>query len=92
MPVMGFGLACVGLIVKDDVEVRVQVFYGLGERGRGGHRPVDQNDGVLRGIRAVELSVNSILPLNVEHSDFGLHHGSDSSESSVCQTDNAPRL
>jgi hypothetical protein len=60
MPVMGFE-ACVGLIVKDDVEVRVQVLTVWANDAVVDIDPLTRMM-VFCGIRAVELSVNSILP------------------------------
>lgn len=73
MTVMDFGATGVGLVVQNHIELRVQAFHGLGEGGRGGQRAVDQDDGLFSSIRAVELRVNPILTLYIQHSDFWPH-------------------
>jgi len=71
--VVGLRLARVGLVVADHVELRMQVFHGLCKRRSRGHRAVDQDDGLLCGVCAIELRVNPILTLYIQHSDFWPH-------------------
>ncbi|MNI75162.1 hypothetical protein D3C73_1312910 [compost metagenome] len=73
LAVMCLGLAGVGLVVQHDVELWVQVTYGLGERRRGGQRAIDQDDCLFGRIRAIELRVNPILTLDIKYSDFWPH-------------------
>lgn len=71
--IVSLGLARVGLVVQHDIELRVEVFGGLCKRRSGGHRAVDQDDGLLCGVCAIELRVNPILTLYIQHSDFWPH-------------------
>lgn len=71
--VVGFRAASVGLVVADHVELRMEVFHGLCKRRSRGHRAVDQNDGLLCGVCAIELRVHPILTLYIQHSDFWPH-------------------
>lgn len=73
VPVVGLGLARVGLVIQHDVELRMKVLDGLCKRRGSGQRAVDQNDGLLCGVCAIELRVNPILTLYIQHSDFWPH-------------------
>lgn len=73
MQVVGLGLARVGLVVAHHIELWVKVFHGLCKRRSRGHRAVDQNNGLLCGVCAIELRVNPILTLYIQHSDFWPH-------------------
>ncbi|MNC38702.1 hypothetical protein D3C75_873220 [compost metagenome] len=73
LAIVRLGFARVWLVEQYYVELRVQVTYRLGERGRGGQRSVDQDDRLLGRIRAMELRVNPILTLDIKYSDFWPH-------------------
>ncbi len=73
LAIVWLGFARIWLVEQYHVELRVQVTYRLGERGRGGQRAIDQDDRILGRISAIELRVNPILTLDIKYSDFWPH-------------------
>lgn len=73
LAVVRLGLAGIRLVVQHHVELRVQVAHRLGEGRRGGQRTIDQDDRLLGAMRAMELRVNPVLPLDIKYSDFWPH-------------------
>ncbi|MNN39667.1 hypothetical protein D3C81_1537150 [compost metagenome] len=71
--VMRLGLAGIGRVEQYHVEVRLQVFHCLRERGCRRQGAVDQDDGRLGFRVAVELRVNLVLAVNLDDGGFRPH-------------------
>ncbi len=73
MVVVAPRLAGIRQIEQHDVEMRLQVAEGLGKGCQGGQRAIDQQDGPCGRPAAMQLRVDPVSSLNIQHSDFRFH-------------------